>query len=196
MSMEEIKIKVPKGKKAEWVNGVLTLIDEPIDIKERVKTYEDACEVLGISPVLNCPNLCICEKHEETGEMHEHFSFRQNVDRHTLAYLKLGVIVAALNEGWNPLFCVDRYRYYPWFYIYNKKKYEEFSDKEKEKCRVVYRGWYYYAIAYGDVSYASAIDDGSSSFLSVGSRLALKTRELAEYCGEQFIDIWKDFYRV
>ena len=40
----EIKIDVPAGKKAEWVNGVLTLVDEtPKDnrpVTERVKTFE------------------------------------------------------------------------------------------------------------------------------------------------------------
>ena len=47
----EIRIDVPAGKKAEWVNGVLTLVDEtPKDnrpVTERVKTFEDAVRELG-----------------------------------------------------------------------------------------------------------------------------------------------------
>lgn len=43
-----IEIEIPRNKCAEWVNGVLTLVDEPQDepqdVTERIKTFEDACE--------------------------------------------------------------------------------------------------------------------------------------------------------
>lgn len=165
---------------------------KPKDIRERVKTFEDACEVLGISPVLNCHNLCICEKHEETSEMHEHFSFRQPLDEHAIAYLKLCVIAEALNEGWKPVFDGESSRYYPWFYIYTKKEYEELDDDEKAECRVVGRS-YNNSYASGGLVCASAYNASSNSNASYGSRLAFKTRELAEYCGKQFIDIWEKF---
>ena len=53
-------------------------------------------------------------------------------------------------------------------------------------------------------SSASACVNGGFAYVYVNSegvilraehdvQLALKTRELAEYCGKQFIDIWSDF---
>ena len=46
--MKKIEIEIPEGKKAEWVDGVLTLVDEkPKDITERIKTFDDAVKALG-----------------------------------------------------------------------------------------------------------------------------------------------------
>ena len=46
--MKEITLQIPEGKKAKWINGVLTLVDDkPKDITERIKTFEDACNELG-----------------------------------------------------------------------------------------------------------------------------------------------------
>ena len=36
----------------------------------------------------------------------------------------------------------------------------------------------------------------SDADMHIGSRLCLKTRELAVYCGKQFIDIWADFLLI
>lgn len=48
---KQITIPVPDGKRAEWINGVLTLVDEQkVDnrpVTERIKTFEDACNALG-----------------------------------------------------------------------------------------------------------------------------------------------------
>ena len=48
--MKKLEITVPEGKKAEWVNGVLTLIDEKDvrPISERADSHENACKVLRI----------------------------------------------------------------------------------------------------------------------------------------------------
>ena len=53
------------------------------------KTYEECCEVLDKSPILNCPNLCICERHPQTFEMQEHFSFRKEMNETHINFLKL-----------------------------------------------------------------------------------------------------------
>lgn len=43
--MEKIEIEIPDGKRAEWVNGVLTLVEDTFkDVRDRIKTFEDACE--------------------------------------------------------------------------------------------------------------------------------------------------------
>jgi hypothetical protein len=69
------------------------------DIKERVKTFEDACKVLGIQQ----SELTV------SGELENDF-------KSLSAYAKLIIITRALNEGWVPNWKDgDEYKYYPWF---------------------------------------------------------------------------------
>ncbi|MBR4552870.1 MAG: hypothetical protein IKO20_04020 [Bacteroidaceae bacterium] len=173
---------IPDGKRAEWINGVLTLVDEEnVDnrpVTERIKTFEDAMAALG-------------ESHPLVIQLYDNF-LEEGGDgvKDIVAYLKLRIIVAALNEGWEPKFTKDERRYFPWFKLYTQEDYDELDDEEK--ARVVYRGSYG-AYAYGGVSYAYAGHDASNSNANVGSRLALRTRELAAYAGRQFIEEWADF---
>lgn len=151
---------------------------KPKDIKGRVKTFLDACHELG-------------DKHELV-RAYNNLIVSNCMSNNIIAHAKLSIIAEALNEGWKPKFDDDECRYYPWFYIYTKKEYEELGEDEKKECRVVGRS-YSSANASGGVVYASANGASSISYAYYGSLLALKTRELAEYCGKQFIDIWEDF---
>ena len=58
---------------------------------------------------------------------------------------------------------------------------------DEEKSRVVYRS-YVSAGAYGGVAFADAGIGSSYTNASLGSRLALRTRELAIYAGKQFVE--------
>lgn len=174
MNSKKIEIEVPNGKKPEWVNGVLTLVDEkPKNVMERIKTFEDACNELGID-------------HNEWMQDKKELGLEADV----IAYLKLRIIAAALNEGWKPQFTTDEYRYFPWFCLYTQSEIDEMN--EEDKSRVVYRS-YFYASAAGGVAYASSSYDSSNPSTNIGSRLAFKTRELAEYAGRQFVEIWADY---
>lgn len=174
MKSKKLEIEIPEGKTAIWRNGVLTLIDEPEkEVRERIKTFEDACREIGID-----------------AEAWNRDKISLGLEPDVLAFLKLRIIVKALNEGWEPRFTEDECRYYPWFILYTGEEYNKL-DKE-EKSRVVYRS-YYSANALGGVSYAVAHDDSSLANASIGVRLAFKTSELAAYCGRQFLDIWADF---
>lgn len=136
MNSKKIEIEVPNGKKPEWVNGVLTLVDEkPQNVMERVKTFKDACNELGI-------------EHDKWVQDKKDLGLEADV----IAYLKLRIIAAALNEGWKPQFTTDEYRYFPWFYLYTQSEIDEMS--EEEKSRVVCRS-NSYAHANGGVAYAS-----------------------------------------
>lgn len=150
---------------------------QPQDIKERVKTFDDAVVILGNDNQAVIDYYAIADK---------------TCTEDILAFAKLRVIAEALNEGWKPKFDGDECRYYPWFYIYTKEEYEELDEDEKKKCRVVGRS-YNSSNAGGGLVYASADDASSYSDSNYGSRLAFKTRELGEYCGKQFIDIWEKF---
>ena len=180
---KEITIPVPDGKRAEWINGVLTLVDEPkVDnrtVMERIKTFEDACNALGDEhPLVTQYRLTAGAYKGEP--MTEDF----------IAYLKLRIIVAALNEGWEPKFAEDEYRYFPWFYFYTKEEYDKLDDEEKGRC-VLRSGSS--ANSYNGFVYCGADYDASFSNISVGSRLAFRTRELAAYAGRQFTEEWADF---
>lgn len=151
----------------------------PKNIMERVKTFEDACEVLG-------------EEHpyvqEYRGVANINFDFTQDI----IAYLKLRIICAALNEGWKHTNSDGKCRYYPWFYIYTKEEYEKLNEDEKKKCSIVGRSSYD-AYAFGGVVCSSAHFSTSYSYSYHGSMIVFKTRELAEYCEKQFINIWADY---
>lgn len=177
--MKKIEIEVPDGKVAKWVNGVLTLVDEkPQDITERIKTFDDAVKALGDNHPLvsQCYRAITAFKYEPMSE-------------NLIAYTKLRVICAALNEGWKPTLDGKGYRYYVWFYIYTKEEYEKLDEKEKAHCVPLRSG--HNASAGGGLVCANAGHAASSSYYGV--RLSLKTRELAEYCSKQFIDIWCDY---
>ena len=152
------------------------------DITERVKTFEDACAVLGDeNQFVLLYNVFINEisvtKHIQS-------------DKDVLTYLKLRIITAALNEGWEPQFTEDECRYYPWFEFFTQSELNEMSDDEKG--RVVGRASYS-SNAVGGLAYANANYASSVSVGSYGSRLAFKTRELAEYAGRQFVELYADF---
>ena len=151
----------------------------PADVRERIKTFEDACEELGEHHAF----VAAFRIAEANG------AFGSDI----IAYLKLRIIVAALNEGWEPEFNDSEYRWYPWFYFYTNKEIEDMDEEQKsELCRCVGRS-NYYANADGGLSYALASYAFSYSLSYFGARLAFKTKELAEYAGKQFIEIYRDF---
>lgn len=175
MKTKLISIEVPEDKKVEWVNNVLTLVDDkPKDIMERIKTFEDALNELGRNHPLVCQ-----------------YNNIDDVDSDLTAYLQLRIIVAALNEGWTQKFTEDKCRYYPYFYLYTKDEVERMDEDEKKNL-VAFGGSASRGSHCGLGCVFSSCAFPNSNAHS-GSRLALKTRELAEYCGKQFKELWFDF---
>ncbi|CRH24903.1 Uncharacterised protein [Chlamydia trachomatis] len=85
-----------------------------------------------------------------------------------VAHYKLIIITEALNEGWTADWSNwNERKYYPWF---------EMSDSS------------------GRFSFVSSNYRRSSSACS--ARLCLKTRDLANYIGESFIDLYKDYFII
>lgn len=174
--MKEIIIQIPEGKKA-----VLTFVNESdnLPVTERIKTFEDACNALGDEDPL------VCQYRLITG------IYKNNpIIKDLTAYLKLRIIVAALNEGWEPKFTEDEYRYFPWFYFYTKEEYDKLDDEEKGRC-VLHSGDY--TNSSYDFVFCHANYDASVSFTNLGSRLAFRTCELAVYAGKQFTKEYFDY---
>lgn len=178
--MKKIEIEIPEGKCAKWVNGVLTLVDDtPKDVRDRIKTFEDACEALGDEHPLVTQYRLIsgaCKGEEKTNDI--------------IAYLKLRIITAALNEGWEPQFINGEKRWYSWYKILSKEKCNNLTDKEKHRVIVSGRSniIMYGYLVYSYTDYYSSLSDSHN-----GSQLAFKSKELAEYAAKQFIDIYAKY---
>ena len=83
---------------------------------------------------------------------------------------KLFIIFKAINNGWIPDWNnYDQYKYYPWFKILSSGSGFVFSYS--------YYGYHF-------------------TFTCVGSRLCFKTKELAQYAGTQFIEIYRDYLTI
>lgn len=179
----KIEIEVPKGCKAEWVNGVLTLVqDKEEDIRpvtERVKTFEDAVAELGEDN-----NLVIMFKHFEA----EGFAAGSE---DLIAFLKLRIITAALNEGWTPQFTDDEYKYYIRFYLYGEQEWNNLSEDTKRQRGVLFGGYAADGVNSGFV-YVGSNYTPSAAFAYIGSRLCFKNKDLALYAGKQFTSLWMD----
>jgi hypothetical protein len=77
-------------------------MNKKTDITEQVKTFKDACKILGLDP----ENLPIVEHLPEKDR------------RSIIAYYKLTIIIRALNEDWEPDFSdQNQLKYWNWLYI-------------------------------------------------------------------------------
>lgn len=142
-------------------------------VTERIKTFADAAKAVGIN---------------DPEDWEDGYS---DVEPDILAYFKLRIIVQALNEGWKPQFTTEEWRYYPWFWLYTEQEIEDMDEDEKNDRRMMNTGDYVTDYA----GFADASSNGVPSYSTAyfGSRLCLKTPELATYCGKQFIGIWADY---
>ena len=189
MEKETIQVEIPAGKKAAWVDGFLKLVDAEEEqkkderpITERVKTFEDACKELG-----------------EDHKLVQQFKAIQEAiaeDKEATAYFKLGIITAALNEGWKPDFTNnEEYRYYPYLCLWSKEELEQKTDawKDERNLQLWIGGGCSYFGAFCGLASAYSDDAWSSANASVSARLAHKTEELAIYSGKQFSELWANY---
>ena len=149
-------------------------------ITERVKTFKDACRALG-------------DNHQFVSEWSV-VSEITNISPDLRAFFKLRIITAALNEGWEPQFTEDEYRYFPWFYLYTQEEWDELDEEEKESG-VLFGGTTYNGARVGFI-YAHSNYAPSDACACVGSRLCFKTDALARYAGQKFAALYADYLLV
>ena len=184
--------------KEEAQKAVLTNVEEAPEMKRSIfdftlkeqttswkdiKTFDDACRELG-------------DKHPfviQYKEIYDNFldGAAPNNSCDIVTYLKLRIIVAAINEGWEPKFTEDEHRWYPWFYLYEEYEYRFFSDEKKRRC--VGRAWFG-DIAVSGLMYAYSFSASMGLNAGYGARLAFESEEKAEYAGKTFRELWADFY--
>lgn len=154
-------------------------LSEVIPVTERVKTYDDAVMELGEDhPFVVAANSAVWRYTEEENE-------------DIIAYLKLRVVVAALNDGWKPEFTDDEHRWYPWYRLYTKEEIDNLSEEDKEQVLL----WGGSATGGSPCGLACAVsyDAWSLSSAHFGSRLAFKSEDLADYAGKLFIELFATF---
>ena len=108
-----------------------------------------------------------------------------------VAYLKLRIISAALNEGWEPKFAADEPKFYPFFDLYTKDELEDMQEEDKKGLVIIDTDGH--DTEYAGFAFAFSHNARSGTYAYLGSRLCLKTEGLAVYCGKQFIGIWADY---
>ncbi len=151
------------------------------NVIDRVRTFEDACRELGGEH----PFVMAFDSYLDN----VHDAHIQDAD--IIAYLKLRIICAALNEGWEPQFTEDEWRWYPWFFLWTSEELYEKSEEWKQDRHLISTGDFHTGYAGFASAYSSRAPSTTTAHL--GSRLCLKNEALADYCGKQFIELWADF---
>ena len=143
----------------------------------QIETLEDAMYKLGLG-------------HPLVQVYRNNKYLQEDSEKDVLAYLKLRIVTAAINDGWEPKFANEETRWFPWFYIYTAEELKELSDEERK--RVVGRACFN-AFSGGGLYCWGAGVDYSYTFTNVGVRLAFESEEKAVYAGRKFIAFYAEY---
>ena len=160
-----------------------------LDDYKTIRTYEDACEALGETPILSeNRKKALCAKFPD------HYDFRQNMPNHIIALMKLETISRALwgrNFQPKPDGEGSKVYWYPWFALWTKKEVEDMNPEQ--------RGALLSAAAttgasagFGSLFAAYRSSDATAN---LGFRLCQETEEKAKYFGQQFIELWAEYLK-
>lgn len=162
-----------------------------LDDYKTIKSYEDACEVLGLTPILSeNRNKALC------AQFPDHYDFRQNMPKHIIALMKLEIISRALwGKDFQPKPDAEgkEIYWYPWFALYTKKEMEEMSEEKRKSLRGALLAGHAYGGAGAGFGSLFAGTRSSYSDAYIGFRLCQETPEKAEYFGKQFIELWAEY---
>lgn len=159
-----------------------------LDDYKSIKTYEDACEALGLTPIYSDENVdrAVCE------HINDHWDYRQTMPKHIKALLKLETIAKALwGRNWEPKpdASGDTLFWYPWFALWTEK---EIQDLNKDQ-----RGALLSALAHSGANAGfgslTTLGRSSNAYANIGFRLCQETEEKAMYFGTQFVELWAEY---
>lgn len=159
-----------------------------LDDYKSIKTYEDACEALGLTPIYSDENVdrAVCE------HINDHWDYRQDLPKHIKALLKLETIAKALwGRNWEPKpdASGDTWFWYPWFALWTEK---EIQDLNKDQ-RGALLSAYAHNGAYAGFGYLYTNYRSSYASADIGFRLCQETEEKARYFGTQFVELWAEY---
>ena len=197
--MKEIKVTekevkaafdVAKSEETKAVLAALFCKDEnkpSLDDYKSIKTYEDACEALELTPIYSQKaDRAVCE------QINGHWDYRQNMPKHILALMKLEVISRALwGRNWEPKPDGEGSKifWWPWFALYTQSEIEGMSQEDKGALlsATAHHG------ALAGFGYLVTTYRSSNSGAHTGFRLCQETKEKAEYFGKQFKELWAEY---
>ena len=190
----EVKAALDAAKSQEVKDVLAALFCKPnskpnLDDYKSIKTYEDACEALGITPIdFGMYEAVQLPGNEKDGGV------IVKMPEHIKALMKLETISRALwGRDWEPKpdATGNTWFYYPWFALFTQDEIDNMDAAEFEK-RALLSGDAATGAAAG-FGYLLAFYRSSYAYASVGYRLCQETEEKAEYFGRQFIKIWADY---
>lgn len=186
-SLEQVQEAFRKSDNPEIKTLLRTLYGNAVEvdnrpITERIKSFEDALNELEARAVKGdaLAKSLYDDWHNVTTDSDD-----------LIAFLQLRIVCAALNEGWEPKHTEDEVRYYPWHWLYTQDELDNMQEEEKIRRCMLPTGEYqteYAGFGFAHSSHAPSIADAY-----FGSRLCLRSEQLAVYCGKQFIKLWADF---
>ena len=190
----EVKAALDAAKSQEVKDVLAALFCKPnskpnLDDYKSIKTYEDACEALDLTPIYSDDAVkAVCDN------VNQHWDFRQEMPKHIIALMKLEVISRALwGRDWEPKpdASGNTWFYYPWFALFTQNEIDNMDAAEFEK-RALLAGL---ATDGANAGFGYLLTSDRSSYASAGFgfRLCQETEEKAEYFGRQFIRIWADY---
>lgn len=148
-----------------------------------IRSYEDACEALGIEPTLN-KSLMV----RDGDGIADLFT----LPKHIVAMMKLEVICKALWGGENnctPTADGSKVWWYPIMALWTPDEVAGMNDKQRGA--LLSANAHYGARA--GFGYLYATSRSSWSVTDGGFRLCLDTEEKAEYFGKQFVELWAEY---
>ena len=159
-----------------------------LDDYKSIKTYEDACEALGLTPIYSDENVdrAVCE------HINDHWDYRQDLPKHIKALLKLETIAKALwGRNWEPKpdASGDTWFWYPWFALWTEK---EIQDLNKDQRGALLSA---FATSGANAGFGCLSTHRRSSLATatLGFRLCQETEEKARYFGTQFVELWAEY---
>lgn len=142
-----------------------------LDNYKTIKSYEDACEALRVSPIQ--PE-------------------KMNVSKHIVALMKLETISKAL---WGKDFDPkpdpkgEKCFWYPYFALYTQDEIEGLNEAQSGALLSAYASYGTHA----GFGYLITITRSSYAYAYIGFRLCQETEEKAQYFGTQFIELWAEY---
>ena len=159
-----------------------------LDDYKSIKTYEDACEALGLTPIYSDENVdrAVCE------HINDHWDYRQEMPKHIIAFMKLETISRALwGRNWEPKPDAEGSKrfWFPWFALWTKDEIKNLDEHQRGALlsATATNG------AFAGFGYLGTSFRSSLATANVGFRLCQETEEKARYFGTQFVELWAEY---
>ena len=159
-----------------------------LDDYKSIKTYEDACEALGLTPIYSDqdPKRAVCE------HINDHWDYRQDMPKHIIALMKLETISRALwGRNWEPKPDAEGSKrfWFPWFALWTK---DEIKNLDEHQRGALLSASAIFGAPAG-FGYLNTHLRSSYATANIGFRLCQETDEKALYFGTQFVELWAEY---